>query len=146
MSVPSLSRRASRTRRRARIANGVHASPPHDSAHKHVTGEALFLDDIPEPAGLVHIALGLSTHAHARILSLDLETVRAIPGVVRVLTAADIPARNDVGSMGLGDEPLLAEMQTVLKQNDYKLVPLVETIVRSPQFREIRGRDRAPDE
>jgi len=49
-------------------------------------------------------------------------------------------------SVQLSDEPLLAEMQTVLKQNDYKLVPLVETIVRSSQFREIRGRDRAPDE
>jgi xanthine dehydrogenase large subunit len=92
----------------ARIANGVHASPPHDSAHKHVSGEALFIDDIIEPAGLVHLALGLSAQAHARILSVDLEKVRALPGVIRVFTAADIPARNDVGSMGLGDEPLLA--------------------------------------
>jgi xanthine dehydrogenase large subunit len=91
-----------------RIANGVHASPPHDSAHKHVSGEALFIDDIIEPAGLVHLALGLSTEAHARIQSVDLEKVRALPGVIRVFTAADIPARNDVGSMGLGDEPLLA--------------------------------------
>jgi xanthine dehydrogenase large subunit len=94
--------------RTARIVNGVHASPPHDSARKHVAGEALFLDDIPEPAGLVHVALGLSSEAHAQILSIDLEKVRAAPGVVRVLTAADIPDRNDVGSMGLGDEPLLA--------------------------------------
>ena len=36
--------------RAPRIANGVHASPPHDSAHKHVSGEALFIDDIIEPA------------------------------------------------------------------------------------------------
>jgi len=89
--------------------NGVHASPPHDSARKHVSGEALFLDDIPEPAGLVHVALGLSSEAHAHILSVDLEKVRSAPGVVAVLTAADIPSRNDVGSMGLGDEPLLAD-------------------------------------
>jgi xanthine dehydrogenase large subunit len=93
----------------ARIATGIHASPPHDSAHKHVSGEALFVDDIPEPAGLVHIALGLSAEAHARILSIDLDKVRALPGVIRVFAAADIPARNDVGSMGLGDEPLLAD-------------------------------------
>ncbi|MDR3633115.1 MAG: DUF1592 domain-containing protein [Isosphaeraceae bacterium] len=43
----------------------------------------------------------------------------------------------------LSDEPLLAELQTVLKSNDYKVVPVVEAIVRSRQFREIRGRESA---
>ena len=91
------------------IRGGVHQSPPHDSAHKHVSGEAVFIDDIPEPSGLAHLYLGLSPHAHARIVSADLARVKAAPGVVRVFTAADIAGRNDVGSMGLGDEPLLAD-------------------------------------
>ena len=92
------------------ILGGVHTSPAHDSAHKHVSGEARFIDDLPESAGLVHIALGLSTQAHARIASADLTKVAAAAGVVRVFTAADIPGKNDVGSMGLGDEPLLADV------------------------------------
>jgi xanthine dehydrogenase large subunit len=91
------------------ILGGVNQSPAHDSAHKHVSGEALFIDDIPEPAGLVHVYLGLSTQAHARITSVELSKVRAAPGVIRVFTSADIPGKNDVGSMGLGDEPLLAD-------------------------------------
>ncbi|MEI9984293.1 MAG: xanthine dehydrogenase molybdopterin binding subunit [Aliidongia sp.] len=93
---------------RKRIQGGVHASQCHDSAHKHVAGEAIYIDDIAEPAGLLHVYLGLSTVAHAHIRSIDLAKVAAAPGVVRVVTAADIPGRNDVGSMGLGDEPLFA--------------------------------------
>jgi xanthine dehydrogenase large subunit len=92
----------------ASIIGGVHTPQRHDSAHKHVAGEAIYIDDLPEPAGLLHVYLGLSTEAHARILSVDLSKVAAVPGVVRVVTAADIPGRNDVGSMGLGDEPLFA--------------------------------------
>jgi hypothetical protein len=49
-------------------------------------------------------------------------------------------------SVQLSDEPLLARMQTELKANDYRVVPLVETIVGSRQFREIRGREKAYDE
>jgi xanthine dehydrogenase large subunit len=91
------------------VRGGVHQSPPHDSAHKHVSGEAIFVDDITEPAGLVHVYFGLSTHAHARITARDLSRVAAAPGVIRVFTAADIPGANDVGSMGLHDEPLFAD-------------------------------------
>ncbi len=35
----------------------VHDSLPHDSARLHVTGSATYIDDIPEPAGTLHIAL-----------------------------------------------------------------------------------------
>jgi len=46
----------------------------------------------------------------------------------------------------LSDEPLLAEMQTRLKSSDYHIVAAFETIVRSRQFREIRGRETAYDD
>ena len=49
-------------------------------------------------------------------------------------------------SIQLSDEPLLAEMQKVLKQNDYRIEPLMETIVSSSQFRHIRGLDAASEE
>ncbi|NRO96620.1 xanthine dehydrogenase molybdopterin binding subunit [Paraburkholderia sp. NMBU_R16] len=81
---------------------------PHESAELHVSGEAAYTDDLPEFAGTLHVALGLSRHAHARIVSLDLEAVRAAPGVVAVLTAADIPGENNCGPV-LHDDPILAE-------------------------------------
>jgi xanthine dehydrogenase large subunit len=73
-----------------------------------VTGEALYVDDLPEPTGLAHLYLGLAERAHAKIRSLDLDAVRAAPGVLAVLTAADIPGVNDMSSTGRHDEPLLA--------------------------------------
>ena len=81
---------------------------PHESAHLHVAGEACYVDDIPEIAGTLHAALGLSGCAHAWIRSLDLTAVRAVPGVVTVLTAADIPGANDCGPI-IHDDPILAD-------------------------------------
>ncbi len=80
----------------------------HDSAVGHVTGSALYVDDLPEPPGLLHLAFGQSAHAHARIVAMDLAAVRAAPGVVAVYTAADIPGANNVGPVA-HDDPLLAE-------------------------------------
>jgi xanthine dehydrogenase large subunit len=86
----------------------VHAAIAHDSAEKHVSGEALYIDDLPEPVGLLHLHVGQSTRAHARVTRLDLSAVRAAPGVVCVLTSADVPGRNDIGPVQ-NDEPLLPE-------------------------------------
>ena len=83
-------------------------SVPHESAALHVAGEATYVDDIPELAGTCHIALGLSSQAHARIKSMDLDEVRAAPGVVAVITAADIPGHNDCGPI-IHDDPILAD-------------------------------------
>ena len=91
-----------------RIRGAVHDARAHDSAVRHVTGEALYLDDLPEAAGLLHVQLGLSTKAHARLVEVDLAAVRAAEGVVLVLTAADVPGENDVSPTHRHDEPLLA--------------------------------------
>ncbi|NKN35795.1 xanthine dehydrogenase molybdopterin binding subunit [Agrobacterium sp. a22-2] len=91
------------------INGPMHAAQRHDSAHKHVAGSAEYIDDIPEPAGLLHGALGMADRAHATILSMDLSAVRAAPGVVWVVTGKDVPGVNDVSSGGHHDEPLLAE-------------------------------------
>ncbi|SDE00925.1 xanthine dehydrogenase molybdopterin binding subunit [Paraburkholderia lycopersici] len=80
---------------------------PHESAEAHVSGEARYTDDIPELHGTAHAALGLSRHAHARIAALDLERVRASPGVLAVLSAADIPGENNCGPV-VHDDPVLA--------------------------------------
>ena len=86
----------------------VAKSLPHDSARLHVTGSARYTDDIPCPANTAHLAFGLSTRAHAEITAMDLSAVRAAPGVIAVLTAADMPFANDA-SPSAHDEPVLAE-------------------------------------
>jgi xanthine dehydrogenase large subunit len=80
----------------------------HDSAAKHVSGEALYIDDMPEPPGLLHAFIRLSDHAHARITRLDVSAVAAMPCVAAVMTAADIPGVNDVGPAFPGD-PIFAD-------------------------------------
>jgi xanthine dehydrogenase large subunit len=92
----------------ARITGGVADPVAHDSAIKHVTARAEYIDDMPEPRGLLHGCLGLSDCAHGRLKSLDLAAVRSAPGVVAVLTAADIPASNDISPTGKHDEPVFA--------------------------------------
>ncbi len=93
----------------ASIRGGVSQSHAHDSAAKHVRGDAQYIDDILEPVGTLHGALGLTDRAHARILKLDLDAVRNAAGVVAVLTGADVPGHNDISPTGRHDEPILAE-------------------------------------
>ena len=87
---------------------GVGIPRPHESAELHVLGQATYTDDILEVQGTLHAALGLSSKAHARITSLDLDAVRAAPGVVAVYTVSDIPGTNDCGPI-IHDDPILAD-------------------------------------
>jgi xanthine dehydrogenase large subunit len=85
----------------------VGISRAHESAHLHVAGAAPYTDDIPELAGTLHAALGLSPVAHGVIEALDLDRIRALPGVVDVFSAQDIPGPNDCGAL-VKDDPILA--------------------------------------
>ncbi|MBE0554729.1 MAG: xanthine dehydrogenase molybdopterin binding subunit [Rhodobacteraceae bacterium] len=80
---------------------------PHDSSPLQVAGAARYVDDIPLPAGALHLAFGLSSCAHGEIAEIDLSAVRAAPGVVMVLSAADFTEMPDC-SPSVHDEPLLA--------------------------------------
>ncbi len=73
----------------------------------HVRGTSLFVDDLPDPEGLLHAAVLPSPAAHGRIVRLDATEARSAPGVVDVITAAEIPGENQVGAL-FDDEPLLA--------------------------------------
>jgi xanthine dehydrogenase large subunit len=90
------------------IVTVVGTPAPHDSAALHVAGEAAYTDDLPEPRGMLHAAIGVSPHAHGTIERLALDAVQRAPGVVAVLTAADIPGVNDIGPIQR-DDPILAE-------------------------------------
>ncbi len=98
----------SKKHKKRREIRSVFSPISHDSARKHVTGQARYVDDIPEPAGLLHCYFGTSEVAHGRVLSMDLSAVHQYPGVVRTLTAADIPGDNEISPMHKFDEPVLA--------------------------------------
>ena len=80
----------------------------HDSAVGHVTGRALYLDDMPMAPGALEAALVLSPHAHARIVRIDATRALAAPGVVAAIADADVPGENDIGPALKGEPPLAA--------------------------------------
>ena len=88
------------------IRGGAHAPVRHDSAVGHLTGRALYIDDLPVVPGTLHAALVLSPHPHARISRIDLSRALASPGVAAAIVAGDIPGKNDIGPIR-PDEPLL---------------------------------------
>ena len=89
------------------IKGAVHKDLRHDSAHKHVAGSAVYIDDLPEPKNLLHMYVAMSEKPHAEITGMDLSAVRAAKGVACILTADDIPGHNDVSPFA-GDDPLFA--------------------------------------
>jgi xanthine dehydrogenase large subunit len=90
------------------IEGGVQNALRHDSAHKHVTGLAIYTDDIPEPPGTLQVFIAQSKRAHAAVLNLDISKVLEAPGVACVLTARDVPGTNDVSPFA-GDDPMFAD-------------------------------------
>ena len=90
----------------------VHKPLPHDSARLHVQGAATYVDDIGEPAGTLHIAIGMADKASGKLKALGLGRVRAAPGVVAVLAAGDIPGKNDIAPV-FADEPLFADREVM---------------------------------
>ncbi|MGO3637787.1 MAG: xanthine dehydrogenase molybdopterin binding subunit [Glutamicibacter arilaitensis] len=78
----------------------------HESADGHVTGTALYTDDLSQRlSGVLHAYPVQSTHAHAKILGIETSAALAAPGVIKVITAQDIPGVNDQGAKH--DEPML---------------------------------------
>ncbi|MFD1255026.1 Xanthine dehydrogenase molybdenum-binding subunit [Devosia equisanguinis] len=87
----------------------LHTNTRHDSGPKHVTGTAEYIDDMAEPLGTMHAYLGLSTKPHAEVLGMDFTDVLSAPGVIGVLTNADVPGALDISSAHVHDEPLFAD-------------------------------------
>ena len=78
----------------------------HESADAHVTGAALYTDDLAlRSKNALACWPVCAPHAHAWLDHLDVTPALSIPGVVRVLTAKDVPGTNDTGPSRL-DEPL----------------------------------------
>ena len=86
----------------------LHQAIRHDSAEKHVSGTAQYIDDLPLHEGTLHVYLGLSDVAVGVVRELDLSEVVDADGVRAILTASDIPGVNDFSPTGLSDEPIFA--------------------------------------
>jgi len=125
---------------------------PHESAREHVTGRALYTDDVAGRfPGLLHAWPVHSPHAHARVLEIRPEAALRTPGVVAVLTAKDVPGVNDTG-VARRDEPLFPERARRLRQEAQpgfafaiKAWQLVTHPATSPTYRRLR-RPLPPEE
>ncbi|MGK9047468.1 xanthine dehydrogenase molybdopterin binding subunit [Stutzerimonas chloritidismutans] len=90
------------------LVTGVGKSVKHDSAPKHVSGEAVYVDDRLEFPNQLHIYARMSDRAHARIVRIDTAPCYEVPGVAIAITAQDVPGQLDIGAVLPGD-PLLAD-------------------------------------
>ncbi|CAM3409159.1 xanthine dehydrogenase molybdopterin binding subunit [Halomonas lysinitropha] len=91
-----------------RTRGSAGSASAHESAVKHVTGRAAYIDDLQAPADCLHLALALSPVAHGHLIRLDLDTLRAMPGVVDAVGFDDVPGHTDIGPVFPGD-PLFVE-------------------------------------
>ncbi|MDP7463698.1 MAG: molybdopterin-dependent oxidoreductase, partial [SAR324 cluster bacterium] len=81
---------------------------PHDSAVGHVTGEALYVDDLPPTQGEVLVDAIASPIAHGKLLGNNFDELRELPGIVGLYTVSDLPGHNRFGVI-IPDECFLPE-------------------------------------
>jgi len=113
------------------ITGNIHSAHHHDSATKHVSGQAVYVDDINMPAHGLVVLIGQSPHAHALIRGMDLTAVEAAPGVVCVMTAEDVPGINDCGPV-VHDDPIFAsEKVSYVGQSVFAVVAETMTAARA---------------
>ena len=86
----------------------LHQPAQHESGYRHATGEAVYVDDMPAPRGMLVAQVLGSPVPLGRIIRCDVRRARQVDGVAAVLTAADIPGVNDIAPLA-HDEPLLAD-------------------------------------
>ncbi|MAD17652.1 MAG: xanthine dehydrogenase molybdopterin binding subunit [Alteromonadaceae bacterium] len=90
----------------------VGKSHPHESAIRQVSGQARYVDDMPQPANLQYAAVGTSPEASGTLNSIDLTAVWASPGVTDVITVDDVPGHVDIAPVFDGD-PIFAQDQVL---------------------------------
>ncbi|TAE29630.1 MAG: xanthine dehydrogenase [Cytophagales bacterium] len=97
-------------------------------SYSHVRGESLYLDDLPVVQGTLYACVFGSPVAHGHLRSLDLTDAQNTPGVVRILTAHDIPGENQIGGI-IPDEVLLAD-ETV----DFQGMPIALVLAETEEI------------
>jgi xanthine dehydrogenase molybdopterin binding subunit len=106
---------------------------PHESASKHVSGEAIYIDDIRVSDQLLAGRVVYSPHARAKIKSFDISEAMKVPGVHAVLCYKDIPGHNQMGPV-VDDELCLAiDEVTFVGQAMFLIAADTETIARTAE-------------
>ena len=88
--------------------NNLNKIPIHDSSLRHSTGQAIYIDDMPEQENLLHGAPVLSKVACGKIKKINSDKLNNLPFFTKIITAKDIPGENEIGPIKNG-EPILAE-------------------------------------
>ena len=88
--------------------NNLNKIPIHDSSLRHSTGQALYIDDMPEQQNLLHGAPVLSKFPCGKIKNINSDKLKNLPFFTKVVTAKDIPGDNEIGPIKSG-EPVLAD-------------------------------------
>ena len=83
---------------------------PHESARLHVTGEAVYLDDMPPLHNELLLDFVGSPVAHGLLRAIDVAEARTAPGIAAIFTSADVPGDNHFGPV-LHDEELLVRAE-----------------------------------
>lgn len=104
---------------------------PHESAVRQVAGSARYTDDIPVPSNTAYAAVGVSNESAGQIKRIDLDAVRQAPGVIDVITVADIPGKTDIAPVFEGD-PILAD-QNILFHGQPVFAVLADTVTHARQ-------------
>lgn len=85
----------------------VGVTKKHESADRHVTGKARYVDDMPEPADILYAAVATTAVTKGDIVSMNTSAIKASEGVIDVITADDVPGHVDIAPVFEGD-PILA--------------------------------------
>jgi len=112
----------------------IGASPRNKDARRLLTGHGLYVEDLARP-GCVHLGVVRSAHAHARIRGVDGAAARAMPGVLAVWTAADLPeATRPLTAASAGahaDRPFVAPI-LVTERARYAGEPIAVVVAETP--------------
>ncbi|MBD0333787.1 MAG: hypothetical protein ICV66_14165, partial [Chitinophagaceae bacterium] len=109
----------------ARTANASGFNSPNIDAVGHVTGTSVFVDDVPMMEATLFAKIFDSPVAHGIIKTIDYAKAEKVKGVVKILSASDIPGENEIGGI-VHDEPLLAETEVIF-QGQPILIIIAET-------------------
>src|SRR6267143_2974822 len=107
-------------------------SLPRQEDPRLLRGKGQYVGDVVLP-GLLHLAVVRSPHAHARIAGIDVRAARAAPGVVAVLTAADLE--------GIGALPVLAHPPGQ-RQSDFPVLPADRAVYAGQPVAAVVAEDR----
>jgi xanthine dehydrogenase molybdenum-binding subunit len=111
-------------------ADGIGRSAPRHGGLEQALGERPFVDDMRVP-GMLHGALVLSKHPRAKVVAIRTSAAMALPGVVRVLTARDVPGARGTG-LNIPDLPVFVAVgETTCCVGDFLAMVVADTTFRA---------------